>query len=264
MRDFAVFDHFLPISFAMLKQERQAFILQQLNIHNRVMSNDLWQKLGVSEDTIRRDLQELSDGGQLIKVHGGALSKGFHFTLSQNDVYLAAEKKTIAVKASELIKDGMVVLLSGGTTIRELVNAIPQELKATFITPSLPIALELSNHPHSELIFIGNKINKDAQMAVGAEVLKQLFGVKANLCIMGTNAIDADAGITESAWEVLEVKREMIKASEQLISIAISEKLNTQQPLQVCTARQVNTLITELEPTHSLFDLYKAKGITIV
>lgn len=228
------------------------------------MSNDLLQKLHVSEDTVRRDLQELADEGQLIKVHGGALSKGFHYTLAQNEVYLPAEKKNIASKASTLIQDGMLVLLTGGTTTRELVNALPKDLKATFVTPSIPIALELTDHPNSEVIFIGNRINKNAQLAVGAEVLKQLIGIRANLCIMGTNAIDDKAGITESAWEVLEVKREMLKASEKLVSIAISEKLNTLQPLQVCLPEQIHTLVTELEPTHPLLSNYAAKGITIL
>ena len=65
----------------MLKKERHAFIIQQLNIHNTVLSSDLSTQLGVSEDTIRRDLQELSEDGNLIKVHGGALSNAFHFTL---------------------------------------------------------------------------------------------------------------------------------------------------------------------------------------
>jgi DeoR/GlpR family transcriptional regulator of sugar metabolism len=248
----------------MLKQERHAFILQQLNIHNRVMSNDLLHTLGVSEDTVRRDLQELAEDGQLVKVHGGALSKGFHFTLSSNDVYFAEGKKSIASKAATLVEDGMLVLLSGGTTIRELVNALPAELKATFVTPSLPIALELTNHPSSELIFVGNRINKSSQMAVGAEVMKQLGSFHADICFLGTNAIDEIAGITESTWEVLEVKKEMIRLSDKLVSMVISEKLNTKQPLKVCDTEDVHTLITELNPHHPMLESYRSKGMQIL
>ncbi|HSC52857.1 MAG TPA: DeoR/GlpR family DNA-binding transcription regulator [Phnomibacter sp.] len=248
----------------MLKQERQAFILQQLNIHNRVMSNDLLGKLQVSEDTIRRDLQELADEGKLIKVHGGALSKSFHFTLSANQVYLPEEKKTIAEKAATLIRDNMVVLLTGGTTIRELVKALPQNMRATFITPSVPIALELMNHPHSEVIFIGNRLNKDAQMATGVNVLRQLGTIQADLCILGTNAINLESGITESSWEIIEVKREMISAAGKLVSVAISEKLNTAQPLQVCPLKEIDYLVTELSPEHPMLQAYKAEGVTLL
>lgn len=248
----------------MLKPERHAFILQQLNVHNRVMSNDLWQRLGVSEDTIRRDLQELAEDGQLIKVHGGALSKGFHFTLSQNEVYFEAEKRVIARKAAALIREGMFVLLSGGTTIRELVKALPADLRATFVTPSIPIALQLTDHPNCELIFVGNRINKSSQMAVGAEVIKQLNSLRADLCFLGTNAIDAAAGITESAWEILEVKREMLRVADHTVSMAISEKLNTAQPLKVCPTEMVHTLITELDPAHPKLEPYRSKGIRVL
>jgi len=248
----------------MLKQERQAFILQQLNIHNRVMSNDLFTRLQVSEDTIRRDLQELADDGRLIKVHGGALSKSFHFTLSPNQVYLPEEKRTIAEKAANLITNNMVVLLTGGTTIRELINALPADLKATFITPSVPIALELMNHQNSEIIFIGNRLNKHAQMAIGVEVVRQLGTIHADLCFMGTNAIDITAGITESTWEIIEVKREMIRSADKLVSIAISEKLNTIQPLQVCPLKEIDYLVTELPPNHPLLRNYNIDGITLI
>lgn len=228
------------------------------------MSNDLLQLLGVSEDTIRRDLQELAEEGQLVKVHGGALSKGFHFTLSSNEIYFAEGKKSIAAKAATLVGDGMLVLLSGGTTIRELVKVLPAELKATFVTPSLPIALELTNHPSSELIFVGNRINKSSQMSVGAEVIKQLGSFHADICFLGTNAIDEEVGITENTWEVLEVKKEMIRVSEKLVSMVISEKLNTRQPLKVCAAEAVHTLITELHPHNPLLEAYRAKGIQIM
>ncbi len=248
----------------MLKKERQALILQQLNIHNRVLSCELLEKFSVSEDTIRRDLQELSDEGRLIKVHGGALSKGFHFTLSSNEVYLPEEKRTIAQKAAELIKDGMLVLLSGGTTIMELVHALPSTINATFVTPSVPMALELMNNSQNEVIFIGNKLNRDAQMAVGAEVVRQLQTLHADICFMGTNAIDAVSGITESIWEIIEVKKEMRRASGKLVSLAISEKLNTVQPFQVCAPSEIDYLVTELPSGHPSLQAYKQAGIAVL
>lgn len=248
----------------MLKQERHAFIIQQLNVHNRVYSTDLQTRLDVSEDTIRRDLQELAEDGLLIKVHGGAVSKSFHFTLSNNKVYLPEEKKLIARKAVQLIQSGMVILLTGGTTIRELINILPAELTATFITPSVPIALELMNHPHSEVIFIGNKLNKHAQMAVGAEVNRQLGSIRADLCILGTNALDATAGITETAWDIIEVKKELIRSADKLVSIAISEKLNTIQPLQVCSTNEIDILVTELDPQDPMLKPYREQGINLL
>jgi DeoR/GlpR family transcriptional regulator of sugar metabolism len=248
----------------MLKKERQAYIMQQLNVHNKVLSSDLSVRLDVSEDTIRRDLQELAEQGDLIKVHGGALSQSFHFTLQNGLVYSPDEKRLIAQKAAALISEGMFVLLSGGTTIRELVKALPQQLNATFITSSVPTALELMNHPSSEVIFLGNKLHKQTQMAIGAEVVQRLAGIRADLCILGTNSIDANAGITDLEWEVIEVKKAMIAASQKLISLAISEKLNSVQHLQVCHTAAIDFLITELEPTDEKLVPYAAKGLQII
>jgi len=88
----------------MLKQERQAFIVHQVNLHNRVLSSDLSTQINVSEDTIRRDLQELADKGKIIKVHGGALSKSFSSSINSSSVYSIDAKKTIAQKQSRFIK----------------------------------------------------------------------------------------------------------------------------------------------------------------
>ena len=106
----------------MLKKERHDFIMKQINLHNRVLSSDLIQMLNVSEDTVRRDLQELFENHQLFKVHGGALSKSYQSSFDDTEVYAKEGKIVIAKKAIRLIKDGMVILTGGGTTIIELVK----------------------------------------------------------------------------------------------------------------------------------------------
>ena len=94
----------------MLKKERQAYILHQVNLHNKVLSSSLCTEINVSEDTIRRDLQELADEGKVIKVHGGALSHSFNQVyFPTNGVYSQNQKKIIAQKAIALISNGMFV-----------------------------------------------------------------------------------------------------------------------------------------------------------
>ncbi|GGH68797.1 DeoR/GlpR family transcriptional regulator of sugar metabolism [Filimonas zeae] len=248
----------------MLKKERHAYIMQQINIHNKILSSDLCVQLNVSEDTIRRDLQELSEENKLIKVHGGALSNSFHFTLQNNDIYSLSEKRIIAHKAVQLIQDGMFVLLSGGSTIRELVKALPPDLNATFITVSIPTALELLSHPNIEVIFLGNKLLKNAQIAVGAEVVQKLSTLKTDLCFLGTNSIDVQNGITDLEWEVIEVKKAMIQAAHKTISLAISEKLNSVQRLQVCPLPELDLLITELHPDNELLTPFREAGLKVI
>ena len=81
----------------MLKKERQAYILHQVNLHNKVLLTDLCEHIKVSDDTIRRDLQELAEEGKVIKVHGGALSPSFHKTdHSREPIYSYTQKRIIA------------------------------------------------------------------------------------------------------------------------------------------------------------------------
>lgn len=248
----------------MLKKERQSFILREINLHNKVLLSDLSNTIDVSEDTLRRDLIELSDEGKIIKVHGGALSKSFHRSLSSNHVYSLSQKKIIAKKAAGLIKNGMFVLTTGGTTIIELAKALPHDLTATFITGSIPAAYEYIHHPNIEVIFIGDKISKNSQLSVGGEAITKIRQIKADLCFLGTNAIDISNGLTDNDWDVVQVKKAMIESSQQAVSLAIAEKLNTSQPIKVCELKKINTLVTELEPDDDLLLPYKKAGLQVL
>jgi DeoR/GlpR family transcriptional regulator of sugar metabolism len=152
----------------MLKKERQALIIHRVNLHNKVLSSTLSHEINVSEDTIRRDLQELADEGKLIKVHGGALSRSFnnHF-LPEYEIYSFSQKKAIAIKAISLIQDGMFILSSGGTTVIEMAKALPPQLKATFLSGSLPVLMEYMNHPNIDVIVIGDKLSKSSKITTG-------------------------------------------------------------------------------------------------
>src|SRR5205809_6213386 len=90
----------------MLKRERQSFILRQVNLHKKVLSSDLSQEMKVSEDTIRRDLNELSENGKIIKVHGGALSKSFHRSALSLSLSLSRWRGTAGMLAGERAERG--------------------------------------------------------------------------------------------------------------------------------------------------------------
>jgi DeoR/GlpR family transcriptional regulator of sugar metabolism len=249
----------------MLKKERQAYILHQVNLHNKVLSAQLCDEIKVSEDTIRRDLQELSDGGKLIKVHGGALSHSFsqvNFVSSQ--VYSLENKMIVARKAAKLIKDGMFILTSGGTTIMELAKSIPPGLKATFISGSIPAVLEYMNHPNIEVIVIGDKVSKNSCITVGSEAINQIKRIKADIFFLGVNAIDTQHGVTDNDWDVVMTKRAMIESAQKVVCLTISEKMNSVQPLHVCDLNQVDLLITEKSPDSPEMEVYKNLGVNVM
>jgi DeoR/GlpR family transcriptional regulator of sugar metabolism len=249
----------------LLKKERHAFIMHQLNLHNKVLSNDLCNRMEVSEDTIRRDLQELASEEKLIKVHGGALSLSFndiHFT--PDHLYSAENKKTIAEKAVSLIKDGMFILTGGGTTIVEMARNLPSKLKATFITGSIPAINEYLKHPSIEVVVIGDRILKDSKITTGSEAISKIRQINADFCFLGINALDIQHGVTENDWNIVQLKKEMINAASKTVCLTISEKLNSFHPLQICGVKQIDYLVTELDPSHEKLKPYKDAGIHIL
>lgn len=249
----------------MLKRERQAYILHQVNLHNKVLSTDLSQHINVSDDTIRRDLQELAEAGKLIKVHGGALSPSFHNGIhTSKEVYSYTQKKIIAQKASSLVKDGMFILTGGGTTIIELARALPHHLRATFISGSIPAIFEYMNHPNIDVIAIGDKISKNSKITVGLEAISRIRQLKADLCFLGINAINLESGVSDNDWEVVQIKKAMIESSQKLVCLTIAEKINSQQPIQVCELKNIDTLITELPPDDPLMQPYVQAGIKVL
>lgn len=247
----------------MLKTERQAYILRKIDLHNRVLSSDLSNEINVSEDTIRRDLNELADHDKIIKVHGGALSKSFHSSFLRADVYKADSKRVIAEKAVSLIQNDMFILTTGGTTVVEMARILPPGLNATFFTGSIPAAYEYAQHPNIQVIFLGDKISRSSQIAVGGEAISKINGIKADLCFLGINAID-ETGVSDNDWEVVQVKKAMIKASQRTVVLSIAEKINTHQRFSVCGLDEIDTLITDLDPVSPLFEGYAMAGVTLV
>ncbi|MFA4867594.1 MAG: DeoR/GlpR family DNA-binding transcription regulator [Pedobacter sp.] len=248
----------------MLKKERHGFIMRQINLHNRVLSSDLIDLLNVSEDTIRRDLQELSEKGQLSKVHGGALSKSYQSSFDDSEVYAKEAKIIIGRKTISLIKDGMVVLTGGGTSIIELVKQLPETLNATFFTISPFVAIELAKYPKVEVILIGGIFSKNSQVTYGGHVINQLSEINADLCLLGTSAIHPQDGLTDTDWEINQLKKAMLNSCKKTGILCISEKLGISLRLKVAALENIDYLITELDPQSPELSAYNVNTLQIL
>jgi DeoR/GlpR family transcriptional regulator of sugar metabolism len=249
----------------MLKAERHKLIMDKLVENQKVNTIDLAIDLNVSEDTIRRDLNELDKKGLLEKVYGGAFpivdkpANIFDISIVNQD-----KKGIIGKKALSLISDGQVIIMSGGTTNLAFAKLIPSDLKATIYTYSLPIAMQLSQHPNVELIFIGGKMQKNAMVTIGMDVVQVLSKLKADICFMGVSSINVRLGLTEMGYEVSLVKKAMMQASDKVVSMVTSEKLNTKMPYGVCELNQLNTIITDLNPKNSILEDYVKAGVQVL
>ncbi|WP_136467131.1 DeoR/GlpR family DNA-binding transcription regulator [Flagellimonas onchidii] len=249
----------------MLKEERQRTILSEVALHNKVLLTDIAEMLDVSIDTVRRDVKELDTDNKLRKVHGGAVSLGFtNTTVRNNNVYALEEKQKIAEKAVSFLKDGGVVFIDGGTTCTELARKIPENIGLTCFTMSLPVALELLEKSNVKVILIGGEVSKDSQISIGASAIHHLSEIHVDYSFIGTGYVDSVYGLTEFDWDIVQIKKAVIKASKKTILLSISEKLNSQHRFKTCDINAINTMITELNPSHERLNPFRNQEIHLL
>jgi len=249
----------------MLKEERQQLIINEVDLHNRVLLTDLAEQLEVSVDTVRRDVKELDSNSKLRKVHGGAISLGYtHTSTRSSHIYALNEKMAIAEKAVSLLREGAVVFIDGGTTCLEMARMIPPKLKLTCFTFSLPVALQLAGMPNVDLIFIGGRISRESMISYGAYTIQRLAEVRFDYAFIGTGYVHAIHGLTEFDWDVVQLKKAVIQASKKTILLCISEKLNSQHRFKTCDIHAINTMITELPSEDSLLNLFRNRDLRLL
>ncbi len=231
----------------------------------KVVTTDLALALDLSEDTIRRDLNELDSKKLLEKVYGGAIQvTGKSVDIFNIDINEEDEKKQIVTKALSLLHDGQVIIMSGGSTNLVFAKLLPSDLKVTIYTYSLPIAMQLSQHPNIDLIFIGGKMQKNAMVTIGMDVIQVLSKIKADICFIGASSINLKQGLTEIGYEVSIVKKAMIESSDRVVSMFSANKLNTKMPHVVCELSQLDTIVTNLDPDDLRLEEYKKLGVTVL
>lgn len=249
----------------MLKAERHKYIMTKLIEEQKVVTTDLALALDLSEDTIRRDLNELDSKKLLEKVYGGAIQvTGKTVDIFNIDINEEDEKKQIVTKALSLLHDGQVIIMSGGSTNLVFAKLLPSDLKVTIYTYSLPIAMQLSQHPNIDLIFIGGKMQKNAMVTIGMDVIQVLSKIKADICFIGASSINLKQGLTEIGYEVSIVKKAMIESSDRVVSMFSANKLNTKMPHVVCELSQLDTIVTNLDPDDLRLEEYKKSGVTVL
>jgi DeoR/GlpR family transcriptional regulator of sugar metabolism len=247
----------------MLTAERRRDILTRLERDGKVVASELVAALGVSEDTVRRDLRELAAGGLVQRVHGGALPPAPPAATFDQRLHVAPEAKAhLAEAALPLLDTAKVVLLDGGTSALELARRLPRERDCTVLTNAPPVAAALALHPRAEVIVIGGRLFKDAQVTVGSAAVDALRQVHADACVLGICSLHPELGVTATDHEEAHVKRAMVQASAEVIALATADKLRTMSPWLVAPLAEVTHLVTDAGD--ELTAEYTRAGVSVV
>ncbi len=245
----------------MLREERLQIILKMLETNQRVSSIELAEILNVSDDTIRRDLNELAEDGLLKKVHGGAIPKSPSPYKLKERIHIAHEEKIVlAKKVQSFFKDGQVILMDNGSTNMEVAKMMSPDLRATVFTTSIPIAQILCEHPNIELFLLGGKVFKDAQNTYGTEVIELLSKMRADVLLIGVCGIHHQVGVTMPDWGESVVKRKMVEVADKVIALVTADKLNTAENFVVCPYSRLDVVITGEGITEDALADYRGIG----
>ena len=249
----------------MLKAERQNYILNLLEQEGKVHAVSLSEALHISVDTIRRDLHELADAGKVKRVHGGALPASPAAVDFGTRQWMSSEAKmALAKTAVSLIKPHQVIFMDGGTTTLLLAHQLPQNLPATIVTHSPPVALALINHPHIDVQLVGGKLDKKARVAVGVPVVETFQRIQADICLLGICSLHPETGITVPNLEESYVKQVMIEQSSEVVALATEDKLGTAASYQVTAITALTHLVTETAVSVKALKPYQQAGITVI
>jgi DeoR/GlpR family transcriptional regulator of sugar metabolism len=247
----------------MLTAERRNEILTRLGRDGKVVASELVQVLGVSEDTVRRDLRELAAGGLVQRVHGGALPPPPATATFTQRLRVAPEAKAhLAEAALPMLRGAAVIVLDGGTTSLELARRLPAGRPCTVLTNSPPVASALAEHPSVEVVLIGGRLLKDPQVTVGPEAIEALRAVNADVCVLGICSLHPEVGVTATDHDEAHVKRAMVDSAAEVIALATADKLRTAAPWVVAPLADVTHLVTDAGD--ELTADYAAAGVSVI
>lgn len=228
--------------------ERQERILSRLRESGAVQVRDLVECLGVSEMTVRRDLELLAAQGHLVRTYGGAMPAS---VLSREVPYADKagaridEKERIARAAAALVRDGDLILLDAGSTTAALARALRGRRDLTVMTNDLKVAVELCDEPGVRVMVTGGTAQPSGYNLVGPLAEQTLRGLTVDIAFLGTSAADPEYGLTTPTLEKVPLKQAMIRAGRRVVLLTDSSKFGRRSTFPICSLGELSQIITD-------------------
>ena len=229
--------------------QRQELILERVREHGAVRVADLVRELGVSDMTIRRDLETLDERGLLVKVHGGATASPlalYEPGFSAKSTLQMAEKSAIAAAAASLVEPGMAIALSAGTTTHVLAGRLTDVPGLTVVTNSIRVADVLDrSHRHDQTVILTGGVRTPSEALVGSFAVAQIRTVHLDMVFMGVHGMEAKAGFTCPNLLEAETDVALIEAGRRLVVIADHAKWGVVGIASIARLDQADILISD-------------------
>lgn len=251
---------------ALSTEARREQIIELVRENGKVKVSDLSEKYGISEVSVRKDLEILEAEGHLSRVHGGAvgLNKLYvNMDLSERFRTNASAKKRLADYIATLIEDNDTLMMNAGTTLTYVLRAIRDKKNISIVTNSVQNATEAALYSSFNVILLGGELDSKYQFTYGDDALRQLDNYHATKCILSVDGISSAAGLTLYYSNEAALAKKMIECSGQVIVAADSSKLGKNVFAKIADASKTDILVTTKSDNLSELERLKKLGTKI-
>jgi DeoR/GlpR family transcriptional regulator of sugar metabolism len=252
---------------SILPAERQRRILEAIRSGGGVTVEGLVSHLGVSEATVRRDLEALSAKGLVSRTHGGAVSPGtstaFEDSYAEKQFKNLEEKCRIGAVAAALAADGEAIALDAGSTTLEVARRLINLRHLTVMTYDLLIAGTVDYNPTSSVLLAGGRVRRGFGLTLGSETERFFRRVRVNKAFLGADAIDPDRGIFNANFEEAAVKQLLIESACEVIVVADRSKFGKTALVEICGMERITRIVTDRGADPAALDALRRNGVAV-
>ncbi|WP_131114113.1 DeoR/GlpR family DNA-binding transcription regulator [Lichenihabitans psoromatis] len=254
----------LPVSKA--SSRRQIEIVDLLREKGRVAVDDLASHFGVTPQTIRRDLNDLSDAQMVVRVHGAAMVSSGVVNLAYEARKMIAQphKKLIGEAAAKLVPDHSSVLINIGTTTEEVARALSSHTGLLVITNNLHVAFELYRNSAIEVFVMGGTVRQSDGGIVGSHAVNLIGQFRVDLAIIGASAIEPDGTLLDFDIREVQASRAIIEHARKVVLVADSSKFARSAPVRVAHLSEIDIFVTDRLPSAEIAELCRTHGVQVV
>ncbi|CUX70391.1 MULTISPECIES: DeoR/GlpR family DNA-binding transcription regulator [Agrobacterium] len=247
------------------KSTRQHRILSELDQSPSLRVAELAQMLAVSTETIRRDLDEMTDQGLLNRTYGGAVrSLGTEPSVTERHALFVSERERIARAGVPLLKDARVLMIGSGATTVHVARRIATEMKnITVITHAFGVATVLAINPTIDVVMLPGKYHPTEGATIGAHAVSYLQEFNADFAILGASGLGPD-GPTDALLECGLVYRTMLSRSARSMVVADHSKHDRIFPARYAEWRDIDIVVTDGTVSTSLAERFKEFAVQLV
>jgi len=246
-----------------IKTKRIIQIQEYVREHQTVSLDELCRVFNVSKNTIRRDVQQLIERGEVVKVYGGGAAKGSALvSFSDRQSRNMAQKQRIGRKAAEFVSDGDVIFVDSGTTTLHMAEHLKHK-NVTVITNNIDFIVRALPHRNLNVIAIGGMLERETNSFITFNV-NLLNHYNINKAFMASTGISVTNGVTNASPLESEIKSAAVNRSDRVYLLVDGDKFGKYGLMTYCGLDEIDCVITDREPEERYLDWFRENGVRLV